>query len=339
MKVNRQVVLLSRPNGRPAQSDFALRNGDIAEIKDGEILIRNQYFSMEPAIRGWLDPDGNYFPPVAIGDPVRSPTLGVVVSSRHPSYQKGNYVRGLCRWEEYSVLGESTPLLEVIQPKNGLPLSYYVGPLSGSGLSAYIGLHEIGRIKSGETVVISAAAGAVGSIAGQIARLRGCRVIGLVGSDVKARIALEQLRYDAVINYKECGDLSEAVYAACPDGVDVYFDSVGGATLNSMLMTMRPMGRIVACGMISGYNQQKCPPPVYNLWEIVSRQLEMKGFLLPYYVDRIPEAMSNIESWIMSGEITVLENKRLGIENAASLFCDLMSGDTVGKTVLELNQD
>lgn len=338
MQKNIQVVLKKHPAGIPVPEDFALAEKAIPDLQEGQFLIRNRHFSMEPAIRGWLNGKPNYFEPIGLGEVIRAPSMGEVVASRHPDYQPGELVRGLNNWETYSVLSKDTILLEKVHPSAGVPLSYYVGALGPSGHTAYVGLHQIGRIQAGDTVVISAAVGAVGSVAGQIAKRRGCRVIGLVGSDEKARIATEQLGFDATINYRKTENLSAAVQAVCPNGVDIYFDNVGGATLDAMLLTMNVGGRIVGCGMISGYNQQDNPPPVYNLWEIVSRQLEFKGFLLFSYAEAIPAAVAQLEEWVRAGDFKVLEYKRIGIEQTAPLFCELMSGKTVGKAVLELSE-
>lgn len=336
MTVNRQIVLKRRPNGVPVPEDFGMIESPMPVLAEGELLIRNRCFSMEPAIRGWLDDKESYFPPIPLGGVIRAPSMGEVVESRHPGFRPGDIVRGLNHWEDYSVLTDSTILFEKLHPDPELPLSYYVGTLGGSGLTAYVGLHDIGRIREGDTVVISAAVGAVGGTAGQIARLRGCRVVGLVGSEEKAQFALERLGYHAVINYRTVTDLAEAVRATCPEGVDVYFDNVGGATLDAMLVNMRTYGRIISCGMIAAYNRQDNPPPILNLWEMVARQLEMKGFLLQTYAASIPAAQAQLEAWIKSGELVVQEYKRHGLENAPLLFCELMSGRTTGKAVLEI---
>jgi NADPH-dependent curcumin reductase CurA len=186
-------------------------------------------------------------------------------------------------------------------------------------------------------VVISAAAGGVGRVAGHIARLRGSRVVGLVGSAEKAAAVKDRLGFDEVIKYREVPDLAAAVVEACPDGVDLYYDNVGGPTLDAMLVNMKSFGRIVACGMMAGYNQQDEPPPVRQLWEVVARQLRMQGFLLPFFPDSIPKALEELHRWVRSGELQVLENVTHGLHHAPEAFCSLMGGSTVGKTLLELD--
>ena len=276
-------------------------------------------------------------PPIGIGEPIQSPTVGRVVRSNHPDYQEGEVLFGFNNWDDYVIVSDDTLLLDRLSPEEGMPLSYYVGALGGSGTTAYVGLHDVGGIQAGETVVISAAAGGVGSVAGQIARLRGCRVVGLVGSADKAAVVKDRLGFDEVINYREVPDLAAAVAEACPDGVDLYYDNVGGPTLDAMLVNMKSFGRIVACGMMAGYNQQDEPPPVRNLWEVVARQLRMQGFLLPFFPDSIPKGLEELHGWVRSGELQVLENVTHGLHRAPEAFCGLMAGSTVGKTLLELD--
>ncbi len=337
MSENRQIVLNSRPDGDPVPDNFRVAEGKRPKPGPDQMLVRNLYFSMEPATRGWLDNnDKNYFEPLKIGEAIRSIAMGEVVASNNPKYAVGDIVRGLLAWEEYSIATDETILLEKMAIRQGVPPSYYLGALGGSGETAYVGLHQIGRIQPGETVVISAATGGVGHIAGQVAKLHGCRTVGLVGSAEKARIAREELGYDVTINYRERPDLVAALREACPEGVDVYFDNVGGATLDAMLLSMKAMGRIVCCGMIASYNQSDNPPPILNIWQIVARQIEMKGFLLYSYAEHIPEALRTLEGWVQSGKLKVLENKRVGLEQTPNLFCDLMGGRTTGKSLVEL---
>jgi NADPH-dependent curcumin reductase CurA len=337
LSINRQIVLNSRPQGDPVPGNFRLAEAAMPTPGPGELLVRNRYLAMEPATRGWLDDnDKNYFEPLRIGQAVRSIAMGEVIASNNPEYTVGNIVRGLLAWEEYSIATDDTILLEKIALTPGVPPSYYLGALGGSGETAYVGLHRIGRIQPGETVVISAATGGVGHVAGQVARLHGCRTVGLVGSAEKARIATDELGYDATINYREKPDLVAALRETCPEGVDVYFDNVGGATLDAMLLSMKMMGRIVCCGMIASYNKPDDPPPIFNIWQMVARQIEMKGFLLYSYAEHIPDALRTLESWVRSGELRVLENKHVGLERTPELFCDLLAGRTTGKSLIEL---
>jgi NADPH-dependent curcumin reductase CurA len=333
---NRRVVLRAHPPHIPTPDDFDIVETDVPEPGDGEMLVRNLYFSVEPAIRARLDGKETYMPPIGLGEPIQSPTVGRVVRSNHPEYREGDILFGFNNWDDYVVVSDQTLLLERLQPEEGVPLSYYVGALGGSGTTAYVGLHTIGGIQAGETVAISAAAGGVGSVAGQIARLRGCRVVGLVGSPDKAELITERLGFHAAINYREADDLADALAEACPDGVDLYYDNVGGTTLDAMLLNMKTMGRVVACGMMAGYNQQDRPPAVYNLWEVVARQLRMQGFLLPFYPEGIQEALVELHKWVRSGELVVLENVTRGIHRAPETFCRLMAGTTVGKTLVEV---
>jgi NADPH-dependent curcumin reductase CurA len=336
MTINRQVVLASYVTDAAKPENFAMSEGPIPEPAEGQFLLRNMYFSMEPAIRGWVDGKANYFEPIPIGGVIRGPSVGQVVKSRNPDFAEGEYVFALNQWEDYSICHSDAILLEKLKPEAGIPLSYYVGSLGGAGATAYIGLHEVGQIKAGQTVVVSAAAGATGSMAGQIAKLCGCKVIGIVGSDDKAELIVEQFGFDAAVNYKT-DDITAAVMAIASEGIDIYFDNVGGPVLNAMLKTMNLYGRIVACGMISDYNRTDNPYPITNLWEMVSRQLTMQGFLLPTYQDKVPAAMAQLEEWIRAGEITVLENITDGIVNTPKAFCELMSGKTVGKALVKVD--
>ncbi len=209
--------------------------------------------------------------------------------------------------------------------------------LGGSGTTAYVGLHEIGHIQAGQTVVVSAAAGATGSMVGQIAKLRDCRVIGIVGSDEKARMIVDELGFDGAINYNTTGDIAAAVMELVPDGVDIYYDNVGGPILNAMLLTMKVQGHIVCCGMISDYNRTENPNPITNLWEVVARQLTMQGFLLFTYQDKAPAALDQLADWVAEGRIKVAEHITEGIANTPQAFCELMSGKTKGKALVQLD--
>jgi NADPH-dependent curcumin reductase CurA len=337
MTVNRQIVLTKHCVGAPTPANFGQIETAVPEPGPGEFLVRNLYFSLEPAIRGWLEGKANYFEPIPIGGAVRGPAVGRVVKSNNPDFKPGEVVFGLAHWEDYSILNAQTILLEKLHPHPGIPVSYYVGALGGSGQTAYVGLHEIGHIKPGQTVVISAAAGATGGMAGQIAALHGCKVIGIVGSEDKAKLITEKLGFHAAINYRESKDLAAAVMKLAPEGVDVYFDNVGGPTLNAMLLTMKTQGRIIACGMISDYNRTDDPNPITNLWQVVARQLTIQGFLLYSFPHALPAARAALNRWVAEGKIKVLEHITRGIANTPAAYAELMSGKTIGKALVQLD--
>lgn len=337
MSNNRQITLVSHAKGNPKEENFSMVETPVPEPGQGEFLIRNLYFSLEPAIRGWLEGKANYFEPIPLNGVVRGPSVGRVIKSNNVDFVEGDIVFGLNRWEDYSICNSDTILLEKLHPKEGLPLSYYIGPLGGSGTTAYVGLHEIGYIKEGQTVVMSAAAGATGSIGGQIAKLRGCKVIGIVGSDEKADLIVNEFGFDAAVNYNTSKDLAADIRALAPEGVDVYYDNVGGPILNAMLLTMKMQGRIVCCGMIADYNRTENPNPITNLWEVVARQLTMQGFLLFTYHDKVPAAQDQLAEWIDQGKIKVMEHVTKGIANTPRAFGELMSGATKGKALVELD--
>jgi NADPH-dependent curcumin reductase CurA len=281
--------------------------------------------------------------PIGLGDPIESPTMSVVVRSEHPDYKEGEILFGMAPWSDFAVLSEQTMLLERLHPKEETPRSYYMGALGSSGLTAWVGMHAIGDLQAGETVVVSAAAGSVGSVAGQIARLRGCRVVGLVGSADKAAILTDRLGFDVAINYREKPDLAQAVSEVCPDGVDVFFDNVGGPTLDAMLTCMRARvlpsdrrARVACCGMVAGYNEDR-PLPILNMWEVVARQIRIEGFLVWTYPELHTRAREELEAWVSSGELVVIENISHGLEEAAGALCRLLSGATTGKTLVEVD--
>lgn len=337
MAKNRQVILKSYVQGNPTPEHFAMTEGEIPEPGPGEFLIRNLYFSLEPAIRGWLEGKANYFEPIPLEGVVRGPSVGRVIKSNLEGYAEGDIVFALNQWEDYSICNAESILLEKLHPKEGVPLSYYVGPLGGSGTTAYVGLHEIGHIQPGQTVVVSAAAGATGSMVGQIAKQRDCKVIGIVGSDSKAKMIVEDFDFDGAINYNTAENITDEVMKLAPDGVDIYYDNVGGPILNAMLLTMKVQGRIVCCGMIADYNRTEDPNPITNLWEVVARQLTLQGFLLFTYHDKVPAAQAQLADWIADGKIKVVEHITQGIANTPAAFSELMTGKTTGKALVQLD--
>jgi len=333
--MSRRIVLANRPVGAPAPGDFRMEEGAVPTPGEGEVVVAVRTLSMDPAIRGFLDDRPSYLPPVAIGETVRGMMLGEVVASRNPALPEGQLVRALGGWAEHILLGAGALGLETVAPAPGTRVETYMGALGATGLTAWVGLHEIGRIKAGDTLVVSAAAGAVGSLVGQIARLRGCRVIGLAGGPEKCAV-LRELGFDAAIDYRATPDLAAAIRAAAPDGVDVYFDNVGGRTLETLLPLMRLHGRIVVCGMAEDYNHQDSPTPIHTLWQMVVNRLTMRGFLTYDHAECIPQAQADLDHWVASGAIRPLEALYEGLESAPAAFIDLMARRTVGKTLVRV---
>ena len=273
---SREVRLAARPVGWPVESDFELVETPLSEPGEGEVLVRNVYMSVDPYMRGRMVDRRSYVPPFQLGEPLAGGAVGQVLASRHPGFAEGDCVSGMQGWREcFAAPGGN---LRKIDPKPA-PLSYHLGVLGMPGLTAYVGLHDIGKPKAGETVFVSAATGAVGSVVGQLARIRGCRTVGSAGSDTKVKVLLEELGFDAAFNYRTA-DLDEALAQACPDGIDVYFDNVGGDQLDAALDRMNPFGRIAACGMISTYNAETPPPGPRNQIYLVGKRITMQGFIV-----------------------------------------------------------
>lgn len=330
----RRIALVRRPVGMPRPDDFRLETRAVREPGPGEVVVENLLLSMDPAIRGFLDDRDGYLPPAALGDTVPGMTLGRVVQSRNPSLREGDLVRGISGWEEVVVFGDALGL-ERVESVPGVPPEYYLGALGPTGLTAWMGLNEIGRIRPGETVVVNAAAGATGSVAGQVAKLQGCRVVGIAGSTDKTARLLE-LGFDAAIDYKAVDDLAAAVRESCPEGIDVFFDNVGGPQLEALLPLMRLHGRVIACGMVSSYNDQDNAYGVRTLWNTVLKRLTIRGFLLYDHFDRIPEGQAQLTQWVTSGQLVALQNLRDGLERAPEALVDLLAGRTLGKTLVRL---
>ncbi len=339
MTQNRKIVLAARPTGIPVESDFQLETETIRPLQEGEVLVRNTVFAIDPATRNFLDDRPGYMDPLPIGGTIRTMILGVVVESRNPSHKAGELIRAFAGWEDYSIIDNQNITIERLTTHPGVPLTAYMGALGWSGITAYVGLHELGVIDAGQTVVISAAAGAVGGVAGQIARLRGCRTVGIVGSPAKADIITGELGYDAAVNYRDCGDLAAALQAALPGGADIYYDNVGGEILDTMLPLMKDFGRIVICGMVADYNAGGESYPIRNLWQILVKRATMRGFLAYEYPEMLKQAEHDLAKWIVSGALKPMENVTTGLENTPAAFIRLMSGKTVGKTIVRLTDD
>jgi NADPH:quinone reductase len=334
--MNRQYYLASRPVGHPTASNVPARDVAVPDPTEGEVVLRNLYISLDPAIRGWMGDDPNYIEPIALGDAVRSSVIGRVVKSNSPDYVPGDVAMTMGGWEQYTTVQAAT--LNKLDENLGIPLSAFLGALGPTGLTAYFGLLEVGKPKAGETVLVSAAAGAVGSVVGQIARMQGCRVVGMAGSDDKCQWLTEELGFDAAINYKTCGDLVSAIRKDCPDGVDVYFDNVGGEILDATLLCLNKHARVAVCGWISTYNVPNAPGPT-NLWQLVAESVTVQGFTVLDYLDRFAEGIGQLAQWVMAGEIKYREEVVDGLDNVLPTFLRLFDGSNQGKLVIRLPED
>ena len=331
---NRRWLLASRPAGMAAESNFVRRDEPCPAVADGQLLVRTLCLSVDPAMRGWMTEDPDYVPPIPLGSVMPAGGLGQVVESRHDDFRAGDFVSGLLGWQDYHLTdGRGPAPLVTFEPVHPLPM--YLGVLGGTGLTAYFGMREVARPKEGETVVVSGAAGATGSIAAQIGKITQCRVIGIAGGAAKRRWLTEELGLDGAIDYK-AEDVAARLAEFCPGGVDVYFDNVGGATLAAVLDRMNRWGRVALCGMISGYNAGAPAPDPANLFRLITRRIRMEGFLVPDYAPRFKEARRQLSAWLATGALRSREDVREGFENIPATFLDLFRGGNTGKLMVKL---
>ena len=334
MTGNRQVWLKSRPNGIPQAEDFDIRDSNVPSIAEGEFLVQNHYLSSDPAARGWIADASTYWPRIEIGDTMRAFAVGEVIESRNPRYAVGEKLMGLFGWQEYAAASDRHVNLKIAP--SDLPLSLYLGVLGLNGFTAYFGLLDVGEPKPGDTVVVSTAAGAVGSCVGQLAKIKGCRTIGIAGGPEKVRQCLEEFGYDAAIDYKAEGDLDEALRRACPDGVHVYFDNTSGSISDAVLRNLALGARIVICGTASY--------PSWNPWNtgprperhLLVKRARMQGFLATDFMNRFPEAEARISEWIREGRVSYREEMHEGLEHAPGSLQRLYKGENTGKFVIRL---
>jgi NADPH-dependent curcumin reductase CurA len=331
--VNRQIHLVSRPEGMPEASNFKLVETEIPKPEDGKVLVRTLYLSVDPYMRGRMRDAKSYAPPFRLNEPLTGGVVGEVVESRNPHFTAGEIVAGVLDWADYSV--SSGNHLQKVDPSLA-PISTALGVLGMPGLTAYFGLLDIGRPKEGETVVVSGAAGAVGMTVGQIAKLKGCRVVGIAGSEEKIRYLTEELGFDAGINYKTAENLRKALSEACPDGVDVYFDNVGGAVTDAVLLRINRGARIVLCGQIALYNQETPDVGPRNLTQLLIHSALMKGFIVSDYADRFPEGIARLAEWFRNGKLKYKETVVEGLENAPKAFIGLFHGENIGKQIVRV---
>ncbi len=330
--MNKQQILTKRPVGLPDASTWDLQKNPIPEIKDGEALIKIHYVSLDPAMRGWMNDAKSYIEPVQVGDVMRAGTVGEVMESKNGKLPKGTFCSGWGGVPQYVVTdGKGW------YPVNAklAPLPMYISTLGMPGMTAYFGLLEVGQPKAGETVVVSGAVGAVGSIVGQIAKLKGCKVIGIAGGKDKCDYLINELGFDGAIDYKE-GNLHAELKKTCPNGVDVYFDNVGGDILDAVLTKINMKARIVICGAISQYNNTTAIKGPSNYLSLLVNRARMEGMVVLDYANKYGEAAAEMAGWMQAGKLKSKEHVVDGIENFYDAFLKLFSGDKLGKLVLKV---
>ncbi len=331
-ETNRQFLLAKRPVGAATRDTFTYQQVPLAEPGDGQIVVKNQYLSLDPAMRGWMNEGKSYIPPVGLGEVMRALGVGKVIASKHPGFAVGDYVNGALGVQDYYV-GEPRGFYKV-DPKL-VPLPVYLSALGMTGMTAYFALLEVGAPKAGDTVVISGAAGAVGSIAGQIAKLKGCRVVGIAGGKEKCAYLVETLGFDGVIDYKN-EDVLAGLKRECPKGVDVYFDNVGGDILDAVLSRLNYKARVIICGAISQYNNKEAVKGPANYLSLLVNRARMEGFVVMDYADRFVEAGQEMAGWLDKSQLISKEDIVEGLETFPESLLKLFSGENFGKLILKV---
>lgn len=336
MSENRFVILKSRPAGQVVADNFAIVSGPVPRPEDGQVLARNLYLSIDPGVRNLLGVEEGYLPPIPIDAPMSGSVLGEVVETRHPNFATGDLVVGRGTLGDFSIITPNA-LCWKVEPGGAPSLSAALGVLGNTGRTAYLGLMEAGRPGPGDTVLVSGAAGGVGSLVGQIARIKGCRAVGIAGGAEKCRGLIDEFGFDGAVDYKgkDLAELSAAIAAQCPDGVDVFFDNVGGWVLDAALPTMKSGGRITLCGMISQYDGAE-PPRMNNLFYLIGRSVTAQGFLLTQYADGYPMADAELRQWVRDGRLHYREEVAEGLEQVVPTFLRLFAGTNQGKTMVKL---
>jgi NADPH-dependent curcumin reductase CurA len=329
--ISREIRLSSRPNGMPTTDNFAFVQTELEPLQEGQVLVRNFYMSVDPYMRGRMNDTKSYVPPFQLGKPLEGSAVGEVVESRAEAFKPGDVVTSSSGWRE-AFIASPQELHSVNREVQ--PLSVYLGALGMTGMTAWAGLNLV-EVKAGDVIFISGAAGAVGSVAGQLAKLRGCRVIGSASSVEKIKFLQEECGFDIAFNYKS-GPILEQLNLAAPDGIDVYFDNVGGETLEAALSALRVHGRIIACGGISGYNAEKPKPGPSNLFNMTTKRLTMKGLIVSDSLDRQSEFEEEVGSYFEAGKLKSKETVVQGIDQAVDAFLGLFEGKNVGKMVVKL---
>ena len=332
--LNKQIILEKRPVGKIADGDLRFDEQEVQDIPEGSALIENLYVSIDPTHRIWMSSMRQYMDPIKLGAVIRALGVGKVKASKDPKLSEGAIVTGELGWQTHAIRKASEVFPVPFEPK---PISSLLSVYGLTGVTAYFGLLDIGQPKAGETVLVSGAAGAVGSVVGQIAKIKGCRVVGVCGSDEKCDWIVNELGFDAAIQYKR-QNLSEAIKETCPQGIDVYFENVGGDVLESSLLQMNQFSRLVLCGLISNYNLTKAPEGVKNFAQILMQRIKVQGFIASDYLPRWPEAIAQLSSWVQEGKIKYKEDIVDGLSQIPSAVNKLFEGTNSGKLMAKVSE-
>ena len=333
-RANRRFLLRERPAERIVPETFELVEEEVPEIGEGEALVKTEWISLDPTNRGWIREEPTYLPPVGIGEVMRAIGLGRVIESKHPGYPEGRLVRGLTGWQEFAVASDAAPLLAV-EEIDGASASWYLGVLGMTGLTAWFGTTEIADPQEGETVVVSAAAGAVGSVAGQLAKARGARVVGIAGGPEKTALVTERLGFDAAVDYK-APDWRDQLAEATPEGIDVDFENVGGPIMEAVFARLNLRARVALCGLISGYNDADPPPGPRSFGNLLRNRVLLRGFIVLDHLDRGPEAVSEIGGLLAEGRLQPLQTVVEGFDRLPTAINMLFDGQNTGKLVVKV---
>jgi NADPH-dependent curcumin reductase CurA len=334
---NKQIHLVSRPQGEPTTSNFKLVEAPVPELQDGQVLVRNHYLSLDPYMRGRMNEGKSYAQPQPLNQVMLGGTVGEVVASKNPAFKPGDKVTGMGGWQEYFVVDASQRGVLRTVDTTHVPLSAYLGAVGMPGVTAWYGLVKIIEPKAGQTIVVSAASGAVGSVVGQLAKVRGCRAVGIAGGQEKCDFVTRELGFDACIDYKQHPDaksLAAALKEAAPDGVDGYFENVGGLCLDAVMQRANAFSRIALCGMIAGYNGQ--PIPMAHPQLLLTNRMRLEGFIVSEHMEVWPEALKELGTLVATGKLKYRESVAQGLESAPEAFLGLLKGKNFGKQLVRL---
>ena len=329
----RVILLNNRPVGKPTMDDFKFVTEEIPALKEGEILLKTLYVSVDPYLRGRMIDAKSYVPPFQLNQPISSGVIAEVMESKNPNFKKGTLISGYLDWKEYNI--STGRGLTPIKPESS-SITAYLGILGMTGLTAYLGLKNIGCPKAGETLVVSGAAGAVGSVVGQIGKIMGCKVIGIAGTDEKVAQLKNKFGFDVAINYKTTDDMNRAIQVAAPNGVDIYFDNVGGEISDAVMYNLNRLARVVVCGSISGYNDTQVSVGPRMQWKLIATSSLMKGFTIGDYANEFPQGIATLTKWLAEGKLTYTETIVQGFDQIPQAFMDLFEGKNEGKMIVKI---